>query len=336
MRILLHKRIQAVWYGNRPLGAALAPLGWMYRGLVALRRMAYAMGLMTTHHLSVPVIVVGSITAGGTGKTPLVIWLANFLEAQGYRAGIISRGYGGKSPQWPQHVGPHSDPLLVGDEAVVIARRCQCPVVVGPDRVTAAQDLVNVYACDVIVSDDGLQHLRLARDVEIAVIDGVRRHGNGRCLPAGPLREPVSSLRQVDLIVSNGNARDGEFPMRYQLQPPRPVGEHDTTRSLDSLHDTEVHAVAGIGDPGRFFASLRAVGIKVIEHAFPDHHRFTRGDLEFSDGLPVLLTEKDAVKCQSFAAPGYWYVPIEVELPIELGHRLLSRLGRKHDGQEAA
>ncbi len=328
-------RIEDYWYGaNHPLSLMLAPLGWLYRGAVALRRGAYRVGLLKSRRLPVPVIVVGNITVGGTGKTPLVIELTRLLKARGFSPGVVARGYRGQAAHWPQQARPDSDSVMVGDEAIVVARRTLCPVAVGPDRVVAARALLQHHPCDVLVSDDGLQHLALGRDIEIAVVDGTRRHGNRRCLPAGPLREPVSRLRQVDLIVTNGIAGAEEFPMKYVLGMPRSLLDGSRKRAFEEFMGDEVHAIAGIGNPEQFFAALRRQGLAVIAHPFPDHHAFARGDIEFGDGRPVLMTEKDAVKCQGFAGPEHWFVPVEAELPPAFEQKLFSLLNQRRNGQE--
>ena len=330
--VSLVEHLEEIWYSKHPLGLVLAPLAWVYRGAAALRRQAYVTGLMTAHPLPVPVIVVGNITVGGTGKTPLVIWLTEFLKGKNYKPGIVARGYGGGAKHWPQQVRPDSDPAMVGDEALVMARHTQCPVAVGPDRYAAAEALTKYCDIDIIVSDDGLQHLMLGRDIEIAVVDGVRRHGNRRCLPAGPLREPVNRLNSVDMVVTNGIAGRGEFAMHYEAQPFRSIKDESIVRPFDSFRGQSVHAIAGIGHPARFFSILRSKGLRVINHVFPDHYVYAKDDICFDDGLPVVMTEKDAVKCQRFVGPEHWYMAIKAELPDVFGYRLLSLLKRIKTG----
>jgi tetraacyldisaccharide 4'-kinase len=293
---------------------------------VVLRRFAYRSGLRTVRWFPIPIIVVGNITVGGTGKTPLVVWLARFLKAHDYRPGIVCRGYRGKAAHWPQQVRADADPRAVGDEAVVLSRRSECPVVADPNRLAAVEALINHTDCNLVISDDGMQHLALGRQIEIAVIDGIRRNGNGRCLPAGPLREPVRRLREVDLIVTNGLAGRGEYPMRLVSGPVRNVLDEWQVRPLESFRATPVHAVAGVGHPDRFFGKLRRVGIHIIEHAFADHHDFRWNDIAFNDRLPVVMTEKDAVKCRPFAEPRHWYLPVEAEPHPLLGERVLRLL----------
>lgn len=323
------KRLDAYWYSTNPVALLLAPVAWLYRLTVAVRRAAYRLGLLRVHHLTVPVIVIGNISVGGTGKTPLVIWLAQYLAEAGYAPGVVSRGYGGKARYWPQQVRADGDPSVVGDEALLIARRCGCPMAVGPNRAEAARALVEHAHCNVVIADDGLQHYALARDVEINVVDGVRRFGNGRCLPAGPLREPRSRLRRVDFVVVNGVAGHGSFAMRLIDDRPRNLIDEKRRLEWETLRGQSVHAVAGIGYPDRFFAALRRRGLHPIEHPFPDHHPFCAEDLDFGDDRPILMTEKDAVKCQHFARSECWYVPITAEPDPRLGPRVLELLERK-------
>jgi tetraacyldisaccharide 4'-kinase len=313
-------------------------LSGMFGAIVAMRTAAYRSGLLTARRAAAPVIVVGNLTVGGTGKTPLVIWLVQQLQAMGRRPGIVLRGYGGTRTRGgsPLLVADDSDPAQVGDEALLLRLRAQVPVVACPDRVRAAQRLLR-EAVDVIVCDDGLQHLRLARDFEIAVIDGARGVGNGYLLPAGPLREPVSRLERIDCVIFNGGYESGEaslrlspvqqaLTMRLRGDALLPLTGQGPALPVAQLAGRAVHAVAGIGNPARFFRLLQAAGLRVIEHAFPDHHRFDPGDLSFGDDLPVLMTEKDAVKCRRFAVADRWYLPVTVEFADEQAAVLLKRL----------
>lgn len=320
--------LDRLWYGRHPLAPLLLPLGALFCALASARRACYRYGPCRVRRLPVPVVVVGNVTVGGTGKTPLVAWLVERLGRAGLRVGVVSRGYGGRARVWPQVVTAHSSAAQVGDEALLLARRTGCPLVVAPDRVAAARLLLERAALDVIVADDGLQHYRLGRDLEIAVVDGARRLGNGRCLPAGPLRERPGRLREVDFVVVNGAGGAGELSMRLRPGTPRAVARPDQGVSWERLRAGRVHAVAGIGHPQRFFAMLRRDGLDLIEHPFPDHHPYRAADLAFGDGLPVLMTEKDAVKCSFFAAPHHWYVPVEAELPASFEAALLQRLTR--------
>ena len=314
------------WYAPDPLGALLAPAGWLVALFTVLRRAAYRYGLRRSWRIGCPVVVVGNLSVGGTGKTPLVIALAKLLAARGVRVGVICRGYRGTGSRWPRKVLPDSDPGRVGDEAVLLARRTGVPVAAGPNRIAAGRILFRRSRCDVILSDDGLQHLRLARDVEIVVIDGVRRHGNGRCLPAGPLREPLGRLASVDLVVANGAAAPGELGMRIEPGDAVNLADPDLTRPLDAFRGEVVHAVCAIGHQERFFRALESRGLTIVRHPFPDHHPFREEEIRFSDDAPVLMTEKDAVKCERFAGLRHWCVPVDAVLSSELEDRLLSIL----------
>ena len=317
----LRFRIEALWYGRHPLSALLVPLSWLYRLALACRRFIYAAGVLPVRRLAAPVIVVGNLTVGGTGKTPLVIWLARYLLALDYKPGIISRGYAGSQEKRPRRVEPDSDPDLVGDEPVLLAQRTGCPVAVAPDRVKAAQELLRQTDCNILLSDDGLQHTSLGRDIEIAVIDGVRRFGNRHCLPAGPLREPLTRLNSVDLIVANGNAAVDEFLMEYTGLPVKSLDGRQQ-RELSHFSQQTVHAVAAICNPERFFSMLRHNGINIVQHVFPDHYGFKQSDLEFGDAGAILMTEKDAVKCRRYGLENAWYVPIDVKLPETFARNL--------------
>ncbi len=317
------------WYQSPAL--VLLPIEAFYRAVVAARRSAYRWGVFSSTRLDVPVIVVGNINVGGTGKTPLTIWLVKYLKEAGYQPGIITRGYGGKATSWPQTVAADSDPALVGDEPVIMARRCDCPVVAGPDRVRAAKVLLANSACNILISDDGMQHYRLQRDLEIVVVDGERRFGNNHCLPAGPLREPVKRLKEVDYIVTNGNARTGEWCMSLVQEGAISLADASSV-PLSDFKGQAVHAVAGIGNPARFFNQLRAQGIKVIEHAFPDHHPYVADDIQFDDSIPVLMTEKDAVKCQRFGCRRHWYIPVEACLDQGFALALLETTRKMDNG----
>ncbi|MGH8453800.1 MAG: tetraacyldisaccharide 4'-kinase [Nevskiales bacterium] len=312
--------LDSLWYGPHPARWLLWPLSLMYETAIALRRWLYRHGWMRSERLSVPVIVVGNITVGGTGKTPLVIWLVEQLRARGWRPGIVSRGYGGGSTRWPCEVNASSDPGEVGDEPVLLAQRLSCPIMVGPRRVDAARQLLARHDINIIVSDDGLQHYAMQRDIEIAVVDGQRGLGNGLLLPAGPLRESESRLREVQLVVTNGAEGKG---LRMDLAPDAFV-RLDGAESLPAtaFAGRSVHALAGIGHPERFFDGLRAAGLRVLPHSFPDHYRFKTEDITFPDNIDVVMTEKDAVKCRGFAGPRHWYLAVQARLGPEAGPRL--------------
>jgi tetraacyldisaccharide 4'-kinase len=320
-------RLTAYWGTRNWVSTLLLPLAWLYCALVLLRRACYRFGMLRTNRVGATVVVVGNITVGGTGKTPLVLALADLLRRQGHRVGIISRGYGGRAGKTaPLQVSRESSPAEVGDEPLLLARRCQCPVVVGRDRVAAARALLSVVPCDIILSDDGLQHYALDRQVEIAVVDGTRRFGNGRCLPAGPLREPTRRLREVDFTLVHGRGRPGELTMGLRTDELVNLANPSLRVSLPSMAGRAVHAVAGIGAPARFFAVLRAAGIRATEHPFPDHYPYTPADIDFGDALPILMTEKDAVKCADFVRPDCWYLEVTAVLDEQFESRFLSRL----------
>ena len=326
--------IERHWYRLTPISLLLWPLSVFFCTLVTLRRFLYRIGLLRSQKMSVPVIVVGNITVGGTGKTPLVIWLVRFLRERGFIPGVITRGYHGKNRHWPLLVTIDTPAAQAGDEAVLLARRAGCPVVAGPDRVAAARLLLK-QGCNLIVSDDGLQHYRLARDIEICVIDGERRLGNGLCLPAGPLREPPSRLRRVSLCVSHGEPWPGEWGMYLEAGDFQNLAD-PAQRQPASFFTGAVHAVAGIGNPERFFSSLRRLGLSPMTHAFPDHHDFVPADLDFADGWPVLMTEKDAVKCETFAPVNYWMLSVEARPDPRLGDAVVNLLNEKRHGQKTA
>jgi tetraacyldisaccharide 4'-kinase len=310
------------WYGGVAPGPGLRALAGLYRSLIALRTACYRRGWLKTHRMPVPVLVVGNLVAGGSGKTPLTIALARGLAERGWRPGIVSRGYGRRSRE-PVRVTPGMAPETCGDEPLLIARQTGLPVFVDADRVAAAHRLV-AAGCNLVIADDGLQHLRLGRDVEIEVVDGERRHGNGRLIPAGPLREPAG--RAVDhRIVNGGKPGHGEWPMRLVLGEAMPL-DGGAARPLASFAGQPLHAIAGIGHPARFFDALRAVGLHPIPHPFPDHHAFTAGELAFTPPAPRLMTEKDAVKCAGLGLADAWSVPVRAELPDALFSALQQQL----------
>ncbi len=324
--------IERVWYQRHPLAYALLPLSFLFGVVSALRRAAYRIGVWHCREFDKPVIVVGNITAGGTGKTPLVVWLAQYLRAEGLSPGIVARGYGGRARHWPQQVRADSDTETVGDEAVMLAGRTRCPMCVGPDRPAAVEALLAHTDVDVVISDDGLQHYALGRDIEIVVVDGERRFGNGWLLPAGPLREPKSRLDEVDLVIVNGAGGSGEHSMGltqtllYSLDGRR-------SAALEGLRGQTVHAIAGIGNPDRFFELLRRNGLTVRPHAFPDHHRFRAEDIRFDDGHQVLMTEKDAVKCRRWPCENCWVVRVDAQPDAAFVRHFGTALKEAIDGQ---
>src|SRR5690606_20568690 len=304
--------LQQRWYGRPGWLLLLLPLEWLFRVIVAARRWSFRRSLQASEKLPVPVVVIGNIAVGGTGKTPVTIALCAALKQAGFHPGIVSRGYGAKPPQFPYLVDAQSRVDEAGDEPLLLALNTDCPVVISPDRVAAARYLLANSDCDVIISDDGLQHYRLQRDIECVVIDGARGFGNGHCLPVGPLREPQQRLDSVDAVLVNTSSTLTDTSSTLTDTSSTPALREPyyafwlRPRAFVALGDgrevvatqwpqRRLHAVAGIGNPARFFETLRSLGVDVIEHAFPDHHAFTATDLQFADNLPVIMTEKDAV-----------------------------------------
>ena len=332
IKTIMQRGLEAIWYQRHWGWICLSPFALLFQQVVRLRRFAYQQHWLKTTQLPVPVVIVGNLTVGGTGKTPMIIYLAKCLRQAGFAPGIISRGYGGQSSTWPCRVTATSLASEVGDEAVVIAKRTGCPVVVGPERAAAAKLLLQQADCDIILSDDGLQHYALARTLELVIIDGVRRFGNNRCLPAGPLREPLSRLAEVDLVVVNGEA-DASDAFSLQVQATVAVNLlTEEQQPLSVFAGQKVHAVAAIGHPQRFFTTLQTLGIDSQNYAFPDHHPFSAADLQFNDNLPVLMTEKDAVKCMEFASKHFWYVPIQMQPDAKFEGYFLTLLQEKLNG----
>jgi tetraacyldisaccharide 4'-kinase len=302
----------------------LWPASVIFRVLVFVRRLFYAIRLFKSSHPGIPVIIVGNLTVGGSGKTPLVLWIAELLRSKGWSPGIVSRGYGARITE-PRAATLAAEAAEVGDEPILLSRRSGCPVWVGADRVQVAARLRAAHEeVNVLVLDDGPLHYALRRDVEIAVVDA-RGFGNGFLLPAGRLREPKSRLRGVDAVVSHASAVRG-FAMTLQGDLLHRMTDARERQPLKAFAGQRVHAVAGIGDPNRFFVHLGQAGLKVVPHPFPDHHPFTPRDLEFGDDAPVLLTEKDAVKLRSVARPGWWVLPVSAQLDPAFGTWLLGKL----------
>lgn len=333
----MRPRPEPLWYPDaddppgvaaRALALALIPLGWLWCAVALARRLAWRRGWLASKGVGVPLLVVGNLTVGGTGKTPLVLWLAGFLRERagaapgrfGARPGIVLRGYGARGARGGRRAAPRlvpadGDARTWGDEPVLLARRSGCPVAIGRDRVAAARLLVEQCGCDCVIADDGLQHLRLRRDLEIILIDGARGLGNGRCLPAGPLREPAGRLEQADLVLVNGAPaapwhRDGHT---LTLVPGRAVNlaQPGRTLPLSGFRGKPVVAVAGIGNPDRFFMMLLRHRLGIMPLAYPDHYRYSAADVADWPAQRVLMTEKDAVKVAPFATPQHWYLPVE-------------------------
>lgn len=320
----MSQRLLKAWYEGHPLLWLMWPLSVLYGVMSGVRRFFYRIGLLASRRFPVPVIVVGNITLGGTGKTPLTLALIDELRRQGYRPGVVSRGYGGKTI-YPHLLDSHSTAAMAGDEPLAIFRRAGVPVVVDPVRVRAVDWLLQKTDCTVVLCDDGLQHYALHRDIEIAVLDGARGLGNHLLLPAGPLREPQSRLQSVDFVVVNGESLLTHQGFHMQLKPQawQPLLQGTGVMPASGAR---IHAVAGIGNPQRFFSQLQREGFDVVPHAFVDHHAYTPEDFHFAEKLPVVMTEKDAVKCAGFAAVNWWYVPVQAELPQAFLEALLQRL----------
>ncbi len=318
------------WQRLTIVSIALLPLSGLFAVLAWLRRAGYRFGLLRKVRVAVPVVVVGNISVGGTGKTPAVIWLARSLRAAGYRPGVISRGYGGSG----QLCGVDDDtsPQLAGDEPVLIARLARCPVWVGRDRAAAAARLIaRNPEVNVVISDDGLQHYRLERDCELVVISARQRYGNGLLLPAGPLRESRKRLRTVDAVIINGEGLQqmppDSFPMRLEGQKLYNLCDTKRTASARDFDGMRLHAVAGIGDPERFFAHLRGLGLTFEAHAFPDHHAFSATDLDFNNSDAVIMTQKDAIKCAAIARENWWVLPVEAHIDDTLLDLVKRKIG---------
>lgn len=339
----MYKWLHRVWYEGAPFYQILLPLSGLNWLLVTLRRGLYRLGLLSRHRAAVPVVVVGNITAGGTGKTPVTIWLARELRERGFSPGIVSRGYGGSKSSTSMRVDAASDPDVVGDEPVLIARKAGCPVVVDANRARAAQMLVDDRVT-VIIADDGLQHYRLERSYEICVIDGARGLGNRKLLPAGPLRETIDRLVEVDQVLTNGRMREcadatavEQNAIRFDLLA-RDVRRLNGSliRPIEGFAGTTVHAVAAIGNPTRFFDMLRSHGMQVIEHALPDHAKLDIRKMQYGDDFEVLMTEKDAVKLEGVTSDKYWTVPVDLMIdPIIAGPWLEQIESRLRDQLEA-
>jgi tetraacyldisaccharide 4'-kinase len=338
------------WEKRTSVAILLYPFSIMYRGIVCLRRFLFKQHIKRSVCFAVPIIVVGNITVGGTGKTPFVIWLARFLTKRGLNVGIVSRGYGGSAKKHSILVRHDSSPVTVGDEAVMIVQQTHCPMAVGYDRPAAVARLVKHAPCDVIISDDGLQHYALDRLVEIAVIDAHRLLGNGFLLPAGSLREPPARLASVDCVIFSQHVETGrsiqsleaELKKRYGL-PHMPLMLNFNRRSgiiyqivqpakilQVKLIQQPIHALAGIAYPERFFNALRQMQLEVIEHRYPDHHVFCQKDIDFGENDIVIMTEKDAVKCQAFADTRHWCLPLELTMSVSSIDLLIKMLKRKN------
>lgn len=320
--------IESIWYSpnpwRHPIVWLLAPLGALFYLISTFRRMLYRAGIFKQKHPGVPVIIVGNISVGGNGKTPLVVHLVNVLRKQGYRPGVLSRGYGASVKHFPYSVQAEDTASLVGDEPVLLFQNLHCPLVIDPKRPRGADTLIDQHHCDVIICDDGLQHYALTRDVEIVVVDGTRRFGNGLLLPLGPLRETTARLNSVDFVVANGKAScESEYVMH--LHPGKLVNLMDSrhTMELESINGP-VTALAGIGNPKRFFDLLKSHQVSLTNTlSFIDHHQFSPQDIPKGT---VIMTEKDAVKCREFAHNDCWYLPVAAQLEDDFDKQILGRI----------
>ena len=355
-------QLVAGWQEPNWRNRILWPLSFLYEILIRLRGLAYKWHLRPSQSIDIPVVVVGNLTVGGTGKSPLVIALVAFFQSKGYRPGVITRGYKAQKDKgkrldsatiWPKLVEPKSNAKEVGDEAVMIYERCQVPVMVGPKRAESARKLATEQGCNIIISDDGFAHFNLERDIDIVVVDGARGFGNQWCLPSGPLREPKDHVKRAQLLVINASQHissstaeikhPAKFTMRMKMAVAQPVvGTHEQTHiAIDEFKNQTVHAIAGIGNPQRFFDQLGGQGITVIPHAFRDHHDFCASDLDFGDNLAVLMTHKDAVKCRlvlesndefSDRSANFWSIPVDIDIDdsffIELETLLTARTAK--------
>lgn len=307
------ERLLQAWYQGHPALLVLRPLEWLYRAIVQRKRANFVAGRGTIYRAPVPVVVVGNITVGGTGKTPLILYLIEHCQARGLSVAVVSRGYGATPPSFPWRVTREQSAAQAGDEPLLIVQRSGVTLMIDPDRARAVQALLKIAHFDLILSDDGLQHYRLARDLELVLIDAARGLGNRRCLPAGPLREPLQRLQSVDALLYNGAAADRAEGFAFTLQPTALVnllsGER---RALDAFAPGQaLHAVAGIGNPQRFFNALEALHWRPIKHAFADHAQYSAEQLTFTPVLPLVMTEKDAVKCRAFAQSDWWYLAVD-------------------------
>ncbi|MFT5163806.1 MAG: tetraacyldisaccharide 4'-kinase [Alteromonadaceae bacterium] len=324
------KWIEQGWYNSSPLNYLLLPLSFLFMVVAFLRRLLFKLGVLKSFKVARPVVIVGNISVGGNGKTPFAIWLVERLQANNIKVGVISRGYGGKSDQYPIAVDNSLDTSKFGDEPVLIHKRTGCPVVVGPDRVKNCQALIEQFDCQLIISDDGMQHYRLQRDIEVAIVDAARQFGNGWLMPVGPLRELKNRLNKVDYVIYNGH-HEGEVSFELAASLPVQVKATGSDNKSDNKSDMKAghwfNGVCGIGNPTRFKHTVMAQGFELSSFTpYADHHHFTLNDFAAFGDEPVLMTEKDAVKCQAFARPNWWYLPVDARLPTAFEQQILTRI----------
>lgn len=324
----LKKTLLRSWATPNVLTGLLRPLSLIYRGAFALRRTAFDLGILERYRAPVPVIIVGNLTVGGTGKTPLVVHLVEQLRKQGFTPGVISRGYSGEAKEYPLLVGPETPVFESGDEPALIVRRTRVPMVVGRDRRASIEMLLKSQDLDVIISDDGLQHFALHRDIEICLIDDTSDQKNENLLPAGPYREPLSRLMSVDFLVRHGGEvgnAENQFSMSLKPGKPRPV---KSSNQCEFQKNGKIQAIAGIGKPQRFFDTCETLGYDITAHSFGDHHHFSASDIEFGRSM-VLMTEKDAVKCTEIATNSHWYLPVDAELSDGFIEAITAKIRKK-------
>tara|TARA_R110001592_G_scaffold125109_2_gene334368 strand:- start:1905 stop:2921 length:1017 start_codon:yes stop_codon:yes gene_type:complete len=328
--------ITKAWYEGALWLYLLWPFSLIYHAVIVLRRYLYLSGIFKVHYVDVPVVVVGNITVGGTGKSPLVCHLVEALRNKGFNPGVVSRGYGAKIGKYQvREVFTHSLPAEVGDEPLMLKKKLDCRIFVSPSRSLAAKTLEKV-GCDIIISDDGMQHYALHRDIEICVFDGQRKWGNGHLLPMGPLREPISRLQSIPYLVVNGASDSGSYgqaalkqkAFSMSLQAESLISmNNENAKPLQDFSGKTVHAVAAIGHPERFFNTLSDAGITLETHAFGDHHVYQASDFKFDHELPIIMTEKDAVKCEQFDLKESWYLPVSAKLNGDLAAQIIKDVG---------
>lgn len=316
-----------LWYQNKWAAWLLSPLSLLFYLVSRQKRKKFLQNPPAA--TAVPIVVVGNISVGGTGKTPVLVALIELLKQQGYKPAVVSRGYGGQAPHYPYALNEASTAKQAGDEPLLIYQRCACPVLVAPQRMQAVNYILENYDANVILSDDGLQHYAMPRTIEIAVIDGKRGLGNRLCLPAGPLRETAARLTSVDFVLINGQTTqqfaEQQYDFAVEAEAAKPLHAH-----IDTALSSPAHAVAGIGNPQRFFATLDSLGYAYTPHVFNDHHDFRLEDLQFADDKPVVMTEKDAVKCRAFTElDKHWYLPVSAKLPESFIQNFLQSLQQK-------
>ena len=318
---LLKVKLTDYWYRPtvHPVLWCLLPFEWLFRLIIFLRVTGYRLGCFKRQVVPVPVIAIGNVTVGGTGKTPFVIWLAQFLKTQHYQPGIVSRGYGGPRATIPQLITPNTPISETSDEALLMARHAHCPVATGVNRIQAAHFLLSQTPCNIILLEDGLQHYALQHTCEIVLTDEERQYGNRHLLPVGPLREPLTRLKHIPFHIIKGMGDTAT--LRYV--PDQLIAiQFKTAYTATQFPYKKIHAIAGIAHPQSFFALLRQLGLEIIPHVFPDHAIFRQEDIIFDDALPVVMTEKDSIKCEAFADSRHWFLTIRLEVSAALQQQL--------------